>query len=83
MTIKILTVCAALAFVGCASDDQGGTDTDANRTYGTDSQIQTNGSNVSTNGTGTNAIPHQGLGAEQQTAPQTPQNSPSSGNRPL
>ena len=80
MTIKILTVCAALALVGCASDDQGSANTDADRTYGTGSQIQTNGSNVSTNGPATNAVPHQGLGAEQQTAPQ---NSPSSGNRPL
>ena len=81
MTIKILTVCAALALVGCASDDQGGTDTDADRTYGTGSTIQTNGSNISTNGTATNAVPHQGLGSERQTAPQTPQNSPES--RPL
>ena len=86
MTIKILTACAALALVGCASD-KGGTDTDADRTYGTGSQIQTNGSNISTNGNNvstngpaTNAVPHQGLGAEQQTAPQTPQNPE---NRPL
>jgi hypothetical protein len=79
MKMQILAVCAALALVGCASDHRGGTETEIDRTYGTGSQIQTN---ISTNGTATNAAPHQGHGAEHQTSPQTPQNS-SPDNRPL
>ena len=80
MTIKILTVCAALALVGCASDDQGTTGTDIDRTQGSSSQILTNGSNTSTNTT--NNIPHQGQGAETQTNPQK-STTPQSGNLPL
>jgi len=79
MTIKILTVCASLALVGCASHDKGGTNGDVNRTQGSDSQSLTNGSTTSTNTT--NNIPHQGQGSETQTAPQNA--TPSSGNRPL
>ena len=78
MTIKILTVCAALALVGCASHNKGGTDSDVNRTQGT-SEIRTNDTKTSTNTT--NNIPHQGQGSENQTAPQN--STPSSGNRPL
>lgn len=74
MTIKILTACAALALVGCASNDRGSSTTSSDQTYGT-------GSNM-TNSTNNASAPHQGQGAEQQqnTSPNSAQGS---GNRPL
>ena len=81
MTLKILTCCAALALVGCASDYQGTMDTDTERTSGTGSI--TNGTGTVTNGTNNadQAIPHQGQGAESQRGLENPP--PSSENRPL
>lgn len=81
MTQKILVLCAALALVGCASDYQGTMGSENERTQGTGSI--TNGTGTVTNGTNNTdqVIPHQGQGAESQTAPQNPPPNPE--NRPL